>query len=143
MAFRQLIFICRFGRRPGVLRLARDRRGAAAAEFAVLAPFVALIMFGVFQYGVLFYSYTSMINSARNGARLVAFRLSSVTQVETDVRSMLPGWLASDATVTVLENDAGNARVTISVSGTKASVIGLAPVPATVSASITMPRVDL
>jgi Flp pilus assembly protein TadG len=135
--------IRRFGRQLGLPRLARDRRGAAAAEFAVVAPAVALLLFGTVQYGLLWYSYTAMINSARNGARLVAFRLSTVPQVETAVRGMLPGWLASDATVTVQENDAGNARVTISVPGTKASLIGLAPVPATVSASITMPRVDL
>lgn len=120
-----------------------DRRGSAAAEFAIVAPAVALLLFGTVQYGLLWYSYTAMINSARNGARLVAFRLTTPAAVQTQVRAMLPGWMASTATVTVLENDAGNARVTISVPGTTASLIGLAPVPATINASITMPRVDL
>lgn len=122
---------------------ARDRRGAAAAEFAIIAPVMALMLFGTVQYGVLWYSYTAMINSARNGARLVAFRLTSPTAVQASVRAMLPGWIASAATVTVQENDAGNARVTISVAGTTASLVGLAPVPATITASITMPRADL
>ncbi len=54
-----------------------DRRGAAAVELAVVAPFLVLIFFGITQFGSLFYTRHSMVHAAREAARELAIQGTS------------------------------------------------------------------
>ena len=53
----------------GVLR---DQRGSPAVEFAIIAPVLMLLVFGIVQFGFAFYTYNEMFNGAREGARRLA-----------------------------------------------------------------------
>jgi Flp pilus assembly protein TadG len=58
--------------RAGVERrvgLARDCSGAAAVEFALIAPMLLLLMFGIFQIGVIMINYVQLTNAVAAGAR--------------------------------------------------------------------------
>src|SRR5438876_682067 len=44
------------------------RRGVAAAELALMLPFLTFLLLGVVDFGRLFYSYTILATCARNGA---------------------------------------------------------------------------
>ncbi len=60
-----------------MLRLFRKRRengekGQALAEFALLVPIFLMLMFAVVDFGMGFYSWITVTNSAREGARLGA-----------------------------------------------------------------------
>jgi Flp pilus assembly protein TadG len=55
------------GYRPGTRR-AESRRGASAAELALLLPVLLFIMLGAIDLCRLFYTYTTITNAARNGA---------------------------------------------------------------------------
>lgn len=50
----------------------RDQRGSPAVEFALIAPVLMLLVFGIVQFGFAFYTYNEMFNGAREGARRLA-----------------------------------------------------------------------
>jgi len=60
-----------------MLRLIRRRRkngekGQALAEFALLVPIFLMLLFSIVDFGMGFYSWITVTNSAREGARLGA-----------------------------------------------------------------------
>ena len=54
------------------LRKRRDQRGAAVVEFAIIAPILFLLVFGLIDFGFIFNDYLSVRNGVQNGARLGA-----------------------------------------------------------------------
>src|SRR5687768_5528375 len=50
-------------------RFAGDQRGSPAVEFALTAPILLLMVFGIVQFGFAFFTYNEMMNGAREGAR--------------------------------------------------------------------------
>lgn len=53
-------------------RLSRDRRGTAAAEMALVAPFLIFILFGSVELGNYFMQEHVLMKSLRDGARYAA-----------------------------------------------------------------------
>ena len=53
-------------------RTRRGESGASALEFALVAPVIFLLLFGILQYGYLYWSLQTAAASAREGARLMA-----------------------------------------------------------------------
>jgi Flp pilus assembly protein TadG len=45
--------------------------GSAAIEFAILAPVLALMLFGIIETGLIYYVNSAMVNAANDTARLV------------------------------------------------------------------------
>lgn len=52
-----------------LIRLAKDGEGIAAAEFALMAPLVLLLIFMVINIGLLFESYNGVQHAVGEGAR--------------------------------------------------------------------------
>jgi Flp pilus assembly protein TadG len=100
-----------------------DRRGSAAAEFALALPMMLALMFGGFEAGHFFWTEHKLVKAVRDGARF-ASRLPvedlcdgatvvmtsatedliqnvTATGVLTDGRSKVPGWDPNDVNVTV------------------------------------------
>lgn len=107
---------------------------------ALLLPMLMVMLFGVVQLGFAIYTYNAMQNGARTGARLVVFG-SPADAAAVAVRNQLPRWVASEATITITENTGGLARVQVTVPGASAALMRLVPMPATLDADVTMPRV--
>ena len=49
-----------------------DRRGAAAAEMAIAAPLLVVLMFGSFELGKFFWDQHIVVKAVRDGARFAA-----------------------------------------------------------------------
>ena len=47
----------------------RDDRGAAAVEFAIVAPLLFLLVFAIIDFGFGFHAWDATQNAAREGAR--------------------------------------------------------------------------
>lgn len=76
-----------------------DRRGSAAVETAIVAPFLFTAMIGLFDLGVYLFRWNQAVEAARVGARLAAVsdpvssELATMTGLETGVQ---PGEPAGD-----------------------------------------------
>lgn len=119
----------------------RRHDGSSAAEFAMILPLLMLFLFGIVQYGIMFFAYNNMSNAAREGARAMAVGEVDATGAETLAENYLIGWTEDDATVqadTVNQSGINFARVRISMPGKKAGIVEYAPSPATISATVLM-----
>src|SRR5688572_19641791 len=75
----------------------RNRRGAAAVEFAVVAPVLFLMVFGMIEYGRAVMVQQVMVNAAREGARSGVLDGATATDVEDRVVDYLVGGGISSA----------------------------------------------
>lgn len=119
----------------------RWRSGAVAAEFALIVPLLATLLFGVLQFGFAIYTYSAMETAARTGARQIAFG-TNVATAEAATRAALPDWVAGAATVSSVADDDGFTRLTVTVPGSSAALLSLVPMPETFTAEVAMPRVN-
>ena len=84
------------------MRNASDQRGAAAVEFALLVPFLCLLLFGVIDFGYMLNRDTMINNAAREGVRTASVGGSSAEVVQTvqDYLPAMPGTLTVTVTCT-------------------------------------------
>ena len=66
----------------------RDARGQAITEFALILPVFFLMFAGMFDFGLGMYTDMTLINAAREGARLGVVDPGNTTAVEARVREI-------------------------------------------------------
>ena len=125
-----------------------ERRGAAAVEFALVAPIIFILIFASLEFGRAIMAVDGMEEAVRDACRMSVLDNTTTTQIEdrVRVRMNLVGIYAYSITLTPdLPSSACQwDPVTISVS-TPFSNVSLLPVPAfigdiTLRASCTLPR---
>ena len=53
----------------GVMKFSNRERGASVLEFAIVLPILLVLLFGVIEFGFIFYNKAMLTNAAREGAR--------------------------------------------------------------------------
>ncbi len=103
-------------------RIVPHRRGAATVEFAVVAPLLVLLLFGMIEFGRMIMVQQVLTNASREGARLAALDGSTTEGVKDTVVNYLENAaLAVDRDRIVIEPAPESAakgapiRVTVSV----------------------------
>jgi len=86
----------------------RNRRGAAAVEFAVVAPVLFLMVFGMIEYGRAVMVQQIMTNAAREGARSAVLDGATSSDVTTRVVDYLHGGGIASAAATHVTIDPSN-----------------------------------
>ena len=72
--------------------LASDNRGSAAVELVFAMPLLLLLLFGMIQFGFIFFVWNDMENAAREGTR----RLAVDTSIsESDAKGIVEAWLVN------------------------------------------------
>ena len=79
----------------------RRRRGQSLVEFAVVLPVFLLILAGLLDFGLGLYTQMTVINAAREGARLGVVEPGNVSDITDRVDAMATGLDPSRLTVTV------------------------------------------
>ena len=77
------------------------RRGAALVEFAVIAPLLFMLVFGMIEFGRLMMVEQILTNASREGARRGILEAATSAEVQTLVEDYLKNTSISGATVTV------------------------------------------
>jgi Flp pilus assembly protein TadG len=95
------------------------RRGAAVVEFAIVAPVLLLLIFGMIEYGRLVMVQQVLTNATREGARRAVLDGATTSEVTSVVTDYLSTSRISGAVITVTPNPPSNAAfgepVTVSV----------------------------
>lgn len=63
-------------------RIGRDEQGLAAVEFAIVAPMLLLLAFGVIVYSLYFAAFLGVREAAAEGARAAMAGLSSAERIQ-------------------------------------------------------------
>ncbi len=80
----------------------RERgRGQALVEFAIILPVFFLVVAGMFDFGLGIYSDLTLVNAAREGARLGVIDPGNTSAIENRVREMAGNLDSSKLKVTV------------------------------------------
>ena len=95
------------------------RRGAAIVEFAVVAPILFILVFGMIDLGRGIMVQNLITNAARDGARAAVLEGADASTIETDIAAYLAASSVPGATATVTPNPlssaAQGAPVTVNV----------------------------
>ena len=107
--------------------LRRDERGASAVEFALVLPFLIMLLLGIIQYGSLFLVQTRMNDAARDTARRLAVGdLKTESDAAAHARALLADWSAPFTAVASLPRPPDHdVSVTITVPMQRAALLDL------------------
>ncbi len=95
------------------------RRGAAATEFAIVAPVFFLMVIGFIEFGRALMVQQVLINASRVGARMASTTGATTSGVQSAVQTYATGVAVPGVTVTVSPNPAtASAGTTITVTTT-------------------------
>lgn len=101
----------------------RKRRGAVTVELAVAAPLMFAMLFGIIEFGWLFTVQHTMVNAAREGARLGSLSGVTIAEIEERVDQFLaPMNLETKVTTTVTEATTDEPVVTVTLTVPQADV---------------------
>ena len=87
---------------------AASRRGAAAVEFAFVAPVLLLLILGIIEVGRMMMVQQIVTNAAREGCRKAVLGGATETQVFTTIDNYLTGSGITGQTRTVSPNPSGS-----------------------------------
>jgi Flp pilus assembly protein TadG len=90
-----------------------DERGQSLAEFALIIPLFLLLMFAIVDFGMGFYSWITVTNAAREGARIGAVGADSAT-IQQRVKDTAGSLNNSNLTISV-SNAGGSSGQTVGV----------------------------
>jgi Flp pilus assembly protein TadG len=112
---------------------AGERAGNAAIEFAILAPVLLLILFGIVQFGITMNNYLELTGGVAAGGRQFAIGRSTTTPwtvATTTVTSSAPNLTAGNVKITLQVNGAACTTDTACETALSAAVGGSASVSA-------------
>jgi Flp pilus assembly protein TadG len=99
------------------------RRAAVAVEMAVVTPLLLTMLFGIIEFGWLFTVRSTLVNAAREGARLGALQDVTASEVEARVReSLVAMQLDDNCTVNVTEPTPESPIMTVQVTVPRSDV---------------------
>lgn len=121
-------------------------RGAAAVEFALVLPFLLAVVFGILEYGWIFYEQFNLAGAVRDGLRqgvTVAQTASpdpkafAIQRAQADLQAV--GITPSSVTLTATyTGSAPTTTMTLTADMTYRKLIGFVPTPAHLKYSMTM-----
>lgn len=102
-----------------------SERGATLVEFAILAPFLILLVFGIIDFGWAMGSYNDVRHGAREAARLAAVNAGDETTMGTMVCDSMD--MATGATITFTDSATGavGEQAVVSVTAPLSAISGL------------------
>lgn len=122
------------------------QRGAAAVEFALVLPLFAVILFGIIEYGWVFYQRFNIAAAVRDGLRQGVTisqssspdpRSTAVSRAQTDLQTS--GISPASVTLTAQYSGSSPTKVmTLTAVMAYHPLIGLVPTPATLQYAMTM-----
>lgn len=99
------------------LKIFRDEHGGSLVEFAIIGPLLFVILFGIIEFGIVFYDQAMITNASREGARAgIVFRDPRPSEIEIKdvVKRYCEEYLISFETGSTFDDD----NITVSMPNT-------------------------
>jgi len=96
-------------------RKQRRRSGMLSAELIMVLPILAILLFGLFEFSLLFSARGELSEAARIGARKAALPGVTPEAVEAEVRRVLPPRLQTSMELTVDQGQRSGDVVTVAI----------------------------
>jgi Flp pilus assembly protein TadG len=94
----------------------RNENGQTMTEFALVLPILAVLLFGVIQFGIVFNNYVTLTDAVRAGARKGAvgrFAPTPVSDVQTAIKNSAGGLNQGQLNISVSSTWAAGTDVTV------------------------------
>jgi Flp pilus assembly protein TadG len=104
-----------------IVRTLRGERGASAVEFAIIAPLLFILLFGIIQFGIAFLHVQTIRTAVREGGRMAAVG-GSVAEVRNKTASSSLGYIQNANHVAVSPNPQSGPVCTAQTIGDDATV---------------------
>lgn len=104
------------------VRIARQRRGTAVAEFAMVVPLFVALVLGMFEFGRGIMVQQMLVNASREGARTAVVDGATTALVVERIESQLSPGSVNGATIEYYVNDSIVADPTGSNSGSSDAI---------------------
>lgn len=95
--------------------VSRRRRGLLSFELVLTLPILGLVLFGLFEFSLLFFARGDMVEAARRGVRKASLPGVTLADVETEVRTSLPVNLQNSLQVQVRGGEHSGETVSVEV----------------------------
>jgi Flp pilus assembly protein TadG len=119
----------------------RSEQGQSLTEFALALPILALLLFAVIQFGIVFNNYVTLVDATRAGARKGAVgreQQNPVGATVTEVRNSARDLKQSDLSVTVTSTWQPSSDVTVTATYPyRISLLGMVVKSGRISSSTT------
>ncbi|MDB5344649.1 MAG: TadE family protein [Schlesneria sp.] len=76
-------------RSPALRKSTRSRRGVLSLELILTLPILLIVLMGLFEFTVLFYSRSLVVEATRVGARKASLPGATAASVEEEIRNIL------------------------------------------------------
>ena len=97
-----------------MISLWRDRRGGAAIEFAVIAPFLFTLVLGSVDLGRMFYVGQGLQYAAEQGARYYTVNPTTASSnVTTQIQTYMPGGMGPSVNVSYADAASCNSNSSV------------------------------
>lgn len=93
----------------------RRRRGLLSFELVLTLPILGLVLFGLFEFSLLFVARADMVEAARRGVRKASLPGVTLADVESEVRQSLPVNLQNSLQVQVRGGEFSGETVAVEV----------------------------
>lgn len=129
-------------------RTDQNEKGQALAEFALVVPVLLILLVGIFEIGYGLNSYLTVVDAARDGARLGSKGSASDDEIKSlvvqETERLTGGVDVGDITIT-RDTVPGSSSVAVEVCYDHALIMGvpeILPDPLHMCSTTTMPTVD-
>jgi Flp pilus assembly protein TadG len=79
----------------------RRENGQDVVEFALILPLLLLLIFGIVEFGIVMFSYNTISNAAREGARVSVISGATTDEIVAAVQALAPGLGLTAANITL------------------------------------------
>lgn len=112
-----------------LLRMLRDRRGTSAVEFAFAMPVLIMLLMGVFEFGRLFWTWTTIQYAAEQTGRFAMSKPTATPgELTTYLRTKLPGVSSAAVDINVSPETVDGVNYMVIVTRFNFSFLSLFPI---------------
>lgn len=104
-----------------MLTFYRQDHGQDLVEYALIFPLLMLLIFGIVEFGILFFKYNTIANAAREGARAGIIAVTATcdqscidAKVVAATKALAVGLNPTTLSITVTHPSVGKIKVTVS-----------------------------